>query len=39
VERQGMNPQIAFYEVFAVIDNSRGKVELLKETVAANIGA
>jgi hypothetical protein len=39
VERYGMNPQIPFYEVFAVIDNSRGKVELLKETVAANIGS
>jgi hypothetical protein len=35
VERYGMNPQIEFYEVFAVTDNSRGKVELFKETVAA----
>jgi hypothetical protein len=35
VERYGMNPQIEFYEVFAVTDNTRGKVELFKETVAA----
>ena len=35
VERYGINPQIEFYEVFAVTDNSRGKVELFKETVAA----
>ena len=35
VERYGMRPQIEFYEVFAVTDNARGKVELLKETVAA----
>ena len=39
VERYGMTPQIEFYEVFAVTDNSRGKVELLRETIAANIGA
>jgi hypothetical protein len=30
-----MEPQIEFYEVFAVTDNARGKVELFKETVAA----
>jgi hypothetical protein len=30
-----MNPQIEFYEVFAVTDNASGKVELFKETVAA----
>jgi len=35
VERYGMNPQIELYEVFAVTDSSRGKVELFKETVAA----
>ena len=35
VERYGMEPQIEFYEVFAVTDNARGKVELFKETVAA----
>ena len=35
VQRYGMEPQIEFYEVFAVIDNARGKVELFKETVAA----
>ena len=35
VERYGMKPQIEFYEVFAVTDNERGKVELFKETVAA----
>jgi hypothetical protein len=35
VERYSMNPQIEFCEVFAVTDNSRGKVELFKETVAA----
>jgi hypothetical protein len=35
VERYGGKPQIEFYEVFALTDNSRGKVELFKETVAA----
>ena len=35
VERYGMNPQIEFYEVFALTDNARGKVERFKETVAA----
>jgi hypothetical protein len=33
VQRYGMKPQIEFYEVFAVIDNARSKVELFKETV------
>ena len=35
VQRYGMQPQIEFYEVFAVTDNATGKVELFKETVAA----
>jgi hypothetical protein len=35
VQRYGMKPQIDFYEVFAVTDNARGKVELFKETLAA----
>jgi hypothetical protein len=35
VQRYGMQPLIEFYEVFAVTDNARGKVELLEETVAA----
>jgi hypothetical protein len=35
MERYGVNPQIEFYEVFAVTDNSRGKVELFKGIVAA----
>src|SRR5215510_7482046 len=35
VERYGMHPQIEFYEVFAVTDNARGKVELFGETEAA----
>jgi hypothetical protein len=34
VERYSMNPQIEFYEVFAVTDNLRGKIELFKETVS-----
>ncbi|HXW48810.1 MAG TPA: hypothetical protein VEK31_05140 [Xanthobacteraceae bacterium] len=36
VQRYGAKPQIEFYEVFAVTDNARGKVELFKESVAAN---
>jgi hypothetical protein len=35
VERYGMKPQIEFYEVLALTDNARGKVELFNETVAA----
>ena len=35
VQRYGMQPLIEFYDVFAVTDNARGKVELLEETVAA----
>ena len=31
----GMKPQIEFYEVFAVTDNARGKVEFFEETVLA----
>jgi hypothetical protein len=31
-----MKPQIDFYEVFAVTDNTRGKVELFEEAVAPN---
>jgi hypothetical protein len=35
VERYGMKPQIEFYEVFALTDNARGKVELFREDVPA----
>src|ERR1700719_1912915 len=35
VQRYGMEPQIEFYEVFAVTDNASGRVELFKETAAA----
>ena len=31
VERYGMQPQIEFYEVFALTDNARGTVELFEE--------
>src|ERR1700730_12001419 len=37
MQRYGMKPQIEFYEVFAVTDNARGKVELFKETVGRQI--
>jgi len=30
-----MKPQIDFYEVFAVTDNTCGRVELFKETAAS----
>ena len=33
IQRYGMKPQIDFYEVFAVTDNTCGKVELFKDTV------
>jgi hypothetical protein len=35
IRRYGMKPQIDLYEVFAVTDNTCGKVELFKETVAS----
>ncbi|MCP3459142.1 hypothetical protein [Bradyrhizobium sp. CCGUVB23] len=35
IQRYGMKPQIDLYEVFAVTDNARGKIELFKETVAS----
>jgi hypothetical protein len=35
VERYGMEPQIEFYEVFAVTDNTRRKVEVFGKPVAA----
>ena len=35
VQRYGMKPQIEFYEVFAVTDNARRKVELFREAAAA----
>ena len=35
VQRYGMKPQIEFYEVFAVTDNARGRVEFFKQTVPA----
>ena len=34
VQRYGMEPLIEFYEVFAVTDNARDKVEIVEETVA-----
>ena len=36
IQRYGMKPQIDFHEVFAVTDNTCGKVELFKETVGSN---
>jgi hypothetical protein len=33
VERYGMQPQIEFYEVFALTDNARRTVELFEEPV------
>jgi len=35
-QRYGMKPQIDFYEVFAVTDNTCGRVELFKETLPPN---
>jgi hypothetical protein len=35
VQRYGMKPQIEFYEVFAVTDNARSKIDLFKEAVDA----
>ena len=35
VQRYGMKPQIEYYEVFAVTDNSRGTLELFKEQLSA----
>ena len=35
VERYGMQPQIEFYEVFALTDNARGTVELFAATSCA----
>ena len=35
VQRYGMQPQIDFYEVFAVTDNTRSKVELFNEQLTA----
>ena len=35
VERYGMPPHIEYYEVFALTDNARGKVELFQEAVAS----
>ena len=35
IQRYGMKPQIDFYEVFAVTDDTCGKVELFKETAAS----
>ena len=35
VQRYGIKPQIEFYEVFAITDNARDKVELFKEVVRA----
>ena len=34
VERYGMQPQIEFYEVFAVTDNDRDIVDLFDEAIA-----
>jgi hypothetical protein len=35
VQRYGMQPQIDFYEVFAVTDNARSTVELFNEQLTA----
>ena len=35
IQRYGMKPQIDFYEVFAVTDNTCGRVELFKETAGS----
>jgi len=35
VQRYGMQPQIDFYEVFAVTDNASGTVELFNERLTA----
>ena len=35
IQRYGMKPQIDFYEVFAVTDNTCGRVELFKEIAAS----
>ena len=35
VQRYGMQPQIEFYEVFAVTDNTRGTVELFHDPALA----
>jgi len=35
VARYAMKPQIEFYEVFAVTDNARGRVEVFRETAPA----
>lgn len=37
VERYGMRPEIEFYEVFALTDNSRATVELFGESVLQNV--
>jgi len=39
VARYGMQPQIEFYEVFAVTDNARGTVELFEEPVLRQAAA
>ena len=35
VQRYGMQPQIDFYEVFAVTDNARGTVDLFNEQLTS----
>src|SRR5262249_17763921 len=37
VERYGMQPQIEFYEVFALTDNARRTVELFEEPVVTDV--
>jgi hypothetical protein len=39
VERYGMPPQIEYYEVFALTDNSRGAVELFEDPALIRPGA
>jgi hypothetical protein len=39
VERYGMHPDIEFYEVFALTDNSHSKVELFGEPGLHNVTA
>jgi hypothetical protein len=38
VERYGMRPQIEYYEVFALTDTARGRVELFEEDAHARLG-
>jgi len=37
VERYGMQPQIEYYEVFGLTDNSRGTVELFEDSAKQRV--